>query len=402
MGLAELIETKKMSKEEFEEHEHPRDSDGKFRKKNEGAKGGKKSKNKKKEDFSIQDYATKRNVAISLVGAYAGYKLTRNSNVFKRFRDSKIAKEEAEKIISANGTTDFTKAKQGILDIEIVDEIGVLGKTRTALSNNESELYNFVRDPDKLQTSLSKQFGHLDIGASPKIVIHRNSPTIAQFKGNLERAGACYDPLSDTLYVNLKQASMLKSYGLNPKQLVIHEYAHAITMNGKAEATAFHEGYRQVFNREVKKFKGKTMTLRNKDYIIDDVLIEERTMLEFQTEDYEKLRDAYDQTPNPVLKSMRDYVKKELDQLKNRPDLKDQMMSRTSLKLDGGGFPYYVDCQDLNTQVSLEAALKSKIPFYGDTKGVVKIDGKPALRDVYYLASSPEYVAVMSERGKRL
>jgi hypothetical protein len=62
MGLAELIETKKMSKEEFEEHEHPRDSDGKFRKKNKGAKEIKglsflfKTKAMSKEEFEESEH----------------------------------------------------------------------------------------------------------------------------------------------------------------------------------------------------------------------------------------------------------------------------------------------------------------------------------------------------------
>lgn len=234
-GLSSLLIIKEMGSEEFKEEEHPRNKDGKFRKKTEAAKASvvehAKAIKEDAEKFYNENEAASK-VIIGSVVAVAGYKVAKESSLWLRKHNVKQVRKTMEEIVAAcPNPHPNKKAIEDIANINVTNEIYDHHK----LSSKAKEMVDYING-DSFQKDLSAEFGHLSAGGTRKFVVTNRAEIefFSPFK-TIAKSNLCYYMPNDTIYINVaflqEIESKLAEHGLaDAKKIVMHEYAHSITM----------------------------------------------------------------------------------------------------------------------------------------------------------------------------
>ncbi len=267
----DLLITKEMTKEEFKESEHPRASDGKFRDKSDVNSALKitrePSQKPTKKIASKQKPAEKtsrvlpilKKVAEVTVGTagvvVAGFMIAKKASLYGRKKANlKQIKKTIEEIRAASSAPN-EKAIEAIANLRVENRVYDWDK----LSDSQRALATYINS-DSFQIDLSKHFGHLPAQGTKRIVVLSEtglselsplSPT-----KSFARRSIGYYVVSDTIYVNLKIFKQIEEHLAqykiaDPKTLLLHEYAHSITLAHPEIANRHMDEYKEALDKIV-------------------------------------------------------------------------------------------------------------------------------------------------------
>jgi len=299
-----VIETKEMTSGEFVESEHPRAEDGKFAKKNEGEvsqpkqdkipKSNKKTVNKPDffDDPKYKDMPTTRPssvlemalhagvvigagagslalmgksksnivggadvlLALGIAGAsQMGYVILRDSDILKSSENLQQAQVRADDVVKACPKPNPNKkALTNIINLQVENRVFEDSK-RTKF---QQQIIDYVNS-DEFKKDLAKKFGHLPEGGTAKVVLLSHTQFNVFNVKNILNNNFCYFVGTDTIYINAgihEDLSRVIGDEFTPRELLMHEYAHSITMK-----------HDEVQQRHLKEYEGVCKGLIGKE-----------------------------------------------------------------------------------------------------------------------------------------
>jgi phage head maturation protease len=392
----EDIVKKEMSKEEFVESEHPRHRDGKFRDKNSVQEGV-------ASDVIMSDKTKKIVGGVVVIGGVAlsvgAYKILRNSNIFARAGgNTSKAQKIAIGVLSGSAIgKNATTTAQSILDIKVFNEIKNFNiKTYRRRFPEKAKVIDYINNPLGFQKDLMRQFGHLESPGPVKIVIRDE----VDYGGSLDSAlgnQIAFIGHKNTLNINLvnynfpEAVKVIDSMG-GPKELLMHEWGHALTLLNTPGARQILKKTEADFVKAGLELKGKKFSVRyihpstgidtKSSGIISDVKVVDFDYGEFGMSRFPQLEGQFGKLSD-------DYVRV----VENQKGFIQKRIVITT-KEDNGEVAEF----ELITLPGLFGQIFNGIP----AEEVFAVEGIKNSRDIYRLASQSEWCSVLSERGIKL